>query len=152
MSSVEVSLIQQSVVVGGENASTIYVSERLSSVIEVGGTSPTSLYISSPGTSVLEVEASSTTLAITEPITSVVEVGLQGPAGTDGIDGSGDLHYIQSFINSSFITITHNLNKRPAVTIVDSSGDEVVGDISYINDNSVNLSFGSSFSGQAYCN
>lgn len=49
-------------------------------------------------------------------------------------------------------TITHNLNKYPSVTIVDSAGTVVEGDISYTNTNLVVVTFSSIFSGMAYFN
>ena len=48
--------------------------------------------------------------------------------------------------------INHNLNKFPSVTVVDSGGTIVIGEISYININSVSISFNGIFSGKAYCN
>lgn len=49
-------------------------------------------------------------------------------------------------------TIQHNLNKYPQVTVVDSAGSVVVGDIDYISVNEVVVSFQAAFSGQAYLN
>jgi hypothetical protein len=49
-------------------------------------------------------------------------------------------------------TITHNLNKYPSVTIVDSAGTVVEGDIAYSNTNAVVVTFSSTFSGKAYFN
>ncbi len=46
--------------------------------------------------------------------------------------------------------ITHNLNRFPAVTIVDSAGDVVIADINHTNSNNLIINFGSSFSGKAY--
>ena len=49
-------------------------------------------------------------------------------------------------------TITHNLGKYPAVSIVDSAGSAVVGDVEYIDDNTVTITFQSAFAGAAYFN
>jgi hypothetical protein len=49
-------------------------------------------------------------------------------------------------------TITHNLNKLPSITIVDSANSIVVGDVEYLDTNRVKLSFIGSFSGKAYLN
>lgn len=49
-------------------------------------------------------------------------------------------------------TITHNLNKFPAVTIVDSAESVVYGEIQYLTNNSVKISFTAEFSGKAYLN
>lgn len=48
--------------------------------------------------------------------------------------------------------IKHDLNKFPSVTIVDSAGSVVVGDIDYVDENNVRVSFSSQFSGKAYLN
>jgi hypothetical protein len=48
--------------------------------------------------------------------------------------------------------ITHNLNKFPSVTAVNSFNEEVFGKVDYINKNRVTITFASPFSGQAYCN
>ena len=48
--------------------------------------------------------------------------------------------------------ISHPLKKFPSVTVVDSGGSVVVGDIEYIDDSNISLIFKSSFSGKAYLN
>ena len=70
-----------------------------------------------------------------------------------GGSGSGDLSYVhtQSTVASTW-TVTHNLGKYPSVTVVDSSNNEVIGDIQYTNTNSLKITFSSGFSGKAYCN
>ncbi len=49
-------------------------------------------------------------------------------------------------------TITHNLNKYPSVTLVDSSGRQVFGGIVYLTSNSVEVTFSAAFGGKAYLN
>lgn len=53
---------------------------------------------------------------------------------------------------SDIWTVTHNLNKRPSVTVVDSAESVVEGDIQYVDNNSVVLTFSGAFSGKAYFN
>lgn len=48
--------------------------------------------------------------------------------------------------------ISHNLDKYPAVTVVDSAGTTVMGECEYIDKNTVKLSFSAAFSGKAYLN
>lgn len=49
--------------------------------------------------------------------------------------------------------VQHNMNKNPSVTIVDSIGMVVHGDIEYVDKNNVTITFESgSFSGQAFFN
>jgi hypothetical protein len=49
-------------------------------------------------------------------------------------------------------TITHNLNCKPSVTIVDSGGNVQIGEVLYDSDNQVTVSFAAAFSGYAYLN
>jgi hypothetical protein len=48
--------------------------------------------------------------------------------------------------------ITHNLHCRPAVTVVDSAGTVVHGEVVYDSDNQLTLSFSVPFGGAAYLN
>lgn len=64
-----------------------------------------------------------------------------------------DLNYTHSQSSASSVwTITHNLNKFPNYTVIDSSGDEVEGDVTYINNQQLILTFSAAFSGTAYLN
>lgn len=49
-------------------------------------------------------------------------------------------------------TVAHNLGKRPAVTVVDSAGTVAIGEVDYLDDNTVRLTFCAAFSGTAYFN
>lgn len=65
----------------------------------------------------------------------------------------GDTSYIHhQIVPSSTWTITHNLGKYPSVTVVDSSNNVVVGDIQYIDQNTVKIMFTTEFAGKAYLN
>ena len=55
-------------------------------------------------------------------------------------------------IPSQLWVISHNLNKFPSVCVVDSAKSMVVGQIDYIDLNNMEISFNSSFSGEAYLN
>lgn len=55
-------------------------------------------------------------------------------------------------IPESIWTITHNLNKRPSVSIVTSFGAAVVGEVNYIDNNNLTITFADPFSGKAYLN
>jgi hypothetical protein len=55
-------------------------------------------------------------------------------------------------VASATWAITHNLNKKPSVTVVDSADNVVVGDIEYNDNNSVTITFSGAFSGKAYLN
>ena len=68
-----------------------------------------------------------------------------------GIVNDKNFVYVQA-TSSDIWEITHNLNKYPAVTVVDSGGSVVVGEIVYIDKNNVRITFASAFSGKAYFN
>lgn len=64
-----------------------------------------------------------------------------------------DKHYIHNQTSASATwTVIHNLNKFPTIAVIDSAGTMVIGDVNYINQNSLTISFQSAFSGKAYCN
>lgn len=64
-----------------------------------------------------------------------------------------DKHYVfTQEVASNVWNITHNLNKFPSVTIVDSGGSVVEGDITYIDNNSLTVTFVGGFTGKAYLN
>ena len=96
--------------------------------------------------------------------------GTQGTAGLQGISGAaldntddltegttnkyftvGRVSYdhMQGAASSSW-SITHNLGFKPNVTVIDSAGNIVEGEIAYTNSNSLTVSFQSAFSGYAY--
>ena len=56
----------------------------------------------------------------------------------------------QQGVSSDTWTIRHNLNFYPNVTVVNSAGTIVEGEITYTNKNSLVLNFQSAFSGNAY--
>lgn len=56
------------------------------------------------------------------------------------------------FTANTAVPITHNLNKFPSVTTVDSAGSHLVGDVQHINTNSFTLTFSASFQGKVYIN
>lgn len=55
-------------------------------------------------------------------------------------------------IPSNIWHIQHNLNKYPSVSIVDSAGSVVMGDVLYVDKNKVVLTFIGQFNGKAYLN
>jgi hypothetical protein len=58
-------------------------------------------------------------------------------------------HHIQGS-TSNLWTINHNLNFNPNVTVVDSAGTNVEGEVRYVNGNTTVVAFQSAFSGDAY--
>lgn len=64
-----------------------------------------------------------------------------------------DLNYVhnQSTPSASW-NINHNLAKFPSLVVVDSSGNEVEGEVAHTNNNSLTITFSAAFSGKAYLN
>jgi hypothetical protein len=59
--------------------------------------------------------------------------------------------YTQSEASDAW-TIEHNMGRHPSVTIVDSAGSAVFGDVTYTNENQLTVTFSVAFSGKAYLN
>jgi hypothetical protein len=80
--------------------------------------------------------------------------GTNGTNGVNGVQGAAGKTY-QPFLYSQLSpsalwSIRHDLGYFPKVTIVDSGGSEVHGDVSYTDLNSVVINFSAAFSGVAY--
>jgi hypothetical protein len=61
-------------------------------------------------------------------------------------------YFHRQTIASDTWVIVHNLNKFPAVTVIDSAGCEVIGDVTYDNENQVTIKFRGGFKGTATLN
>lgn len=77
--------------------------------------------------------------------------GVPGPAGADGV-GSDRHHTHTQAVPSDTWVIAHNLGKYPSVSVVDSSGGEVEGEVSHTSPNQLTVVFSAGFSGSAYLN
>lgn len=64
-----------------------------------------------------------------------------------------DKHFmhVQSSASSAWV-IEHTLDKMPSVSVVDSGGSIVVGEIQYVSPNKIVVAFTGAFSGKAYLN
>lgn len=113
---------------------------------------------------------SGTTVTVNDVISITTPQGTTG-FGTTGSSGTGSIEstdflpegqvnkyfttarvsyqHTQGSASSSWV-INHNLGFKPNVTVVDSAGNIVEGEIAYTNSNSLTVSFASSFSGYAY--
>jgi hypothetical protein len=86
------------------------------------------------------------TVTNTQPNVTISSVGAQGPAGSAG---SVFYTYNQATPAATW-TITHSLGGYPTATVIDSSGNNCEGTISYTNANTMVITFTSAFSGTAY--
>lgn len=65
----------------------------------------------------------------------------------------GDKHYVHKQETASDVwEVTHNLGKEPAVTIIDSAGTEVIGEVEHVSLSKCILRFEGAFSGKAIFN
>lgn len=80
------------------------------------------------------------------PIGPIGPVGPEGPAGTS----SGFYRHSQVVASAQW-NFVHDLNYPPSITVVDSAGTEFYGDITYIDDFTIQIDFAFPFAGYAYC-
>jgi hypothetical protein len=133
--------------------------------------------VSKPSNSYVTVTKTKTVSTVEKPIEQILEIhdpGVAGPpnALTVGTVSSGPaavtitgtapnqvLNFVlpvgSSYIHNQIVssttwTINHNLGFFPAVSVVDSGGNYVIGDVTYVSQNVVTVSFSSSFGGKAY--
>jgi len=95
-------------------------------------------------------------LSVTQVNRNVVVSGSPNSSLTiGGGPSSANPHGTYTFTQvsaSATWTITHNLNCYPAVSIVDSAGTLVFGEINYVSANVIIVTFSAAFGGQAYLN
>ena len=75
----------------------------------------------------------------------------------DAIDGQFDANAVFEYVHSEgqpndIWIVNHNLKKFCSVTVVDSGGNVVIGDVKYNSSSQITLTFSSAFSGKAYLN
>ena len=63
-----------------------------------------------------------------------------------------DKTYMTNFYVTDQVLVTHGMAKYPAVSVIDTAGDEVEGNVYYIDTSSLLVTFQSPFSGTITCN
>jgi len=63
-----------------------------------------------------------------------------------------DKNFVVDFTTLSVVPVNHNLNKYPSVTVIDSAGDQVEGEVYHMNTSQLVVRFASAFSGRVTCN
>lgn len=95
---------------------------------------------------------SSFVLTETDQAVHLTSAAQQGPPGPQGPSGYGVTYtHDQPTASYSWI-INHNMNRYPSVTVVDSTGRTVEGEVRYISNNTIGIQFQAPFSGEAYLN
>lgn len=84
---------------------------------------------------------------------SINGVTLIGAQTSQTLNIIEDKHFVfTQNVASDLWYVVHNLNKYPSVTVVDSGQNVVIGEVSYIDENTLQIEFTAPFSGKAYLN
>lgn len=76
-----------------------------------------------------------------------------GALQQSGPGGGSDQRFVYTQnVPASSWYVLHNLGKYPAVTVIDSSGHEVIGDVSHNSANALTLTFSAPFAGSVHLN
>ena len=68
----------------------------------------------------------------------------------DKLKLSGFIH--DQIVSSAQWTVDHTLDKFPSVSVVDTGGNLVMGDVEYVSNSQLKIRFAHEFSGKAYLN
>lgn len=71
---------------------------------------------------------------------------------TDYQSSASNTFTFEQSVASDTWNVTHNLGKYPSVSVVDSGGNLVDGEVKYVTNNRISITFTSPFSGKAYLN
>jgi hypothetical protein len=131
-----------------QNSTTVVSIAESNPIISVAESNPTISVSSTTNAIVVQDQtAASIVLSASGP------QGVQGPAGAAGANGdSHDTYVFNQNVPASFWDIVHNLTAYPSVSVIDSTGGLVIGEISYVSNNRLTITFSGSFSGQAFLN
>lgn len=95
---------------------------------------------------------------VVEDINKAFSPDNMGPGtglNADLLDGFDGTTYARTYTHSQDIpsdtwVITHNLGRMPGVSVVDSAGSQVYGDIQYNDTNTITIRFSAAFAGKAH--
>lgn len=76
-----------------------------------------------------------------------IDVQLADVVEVNYYSGGADKNYEQPFVDQTVLNITHNLHKKPSITVIDTASDEVQGSYEYVDNNNVKITFSTTFSG-----
>lgn len=90
-------------------------------------------------------------LDVDYPLTNPVDGEILVRNGTSGQWENRTLNFVYNQSGASALwDITHNLKRFPTVTTVDDFDNQIIGDVSYISNNRLTISFSAAVSGKAY--
>ena len=70
----------------------------------------------------------------------------------NGVEWENRTFTFNQTVSTAVWVITHDIGMFPSVSVIDSVGNFVIGDVSYTDDRSLTLTFKSAFKGKAYLN
>lgn len=114
--------------------------------------------VTAPATEVLEVHdpgvaGPPNVLSVGTVTTGTAAVTITGTPPSQTLNfvlPAGSAYTHNQSASASTWTVTHNLGFFPSVSVVDSGGTTVIGDVSYITEHQVSISFSAAFGGKAY--
>lgn len=101
------------------------------------------------GTSANVVNSGTTSAAVLDFTLPSGPIGPEGPKGDKGDTAAASYVYEQVSPSTTW-NIQHSLDFYPAVTVVDSGGNDVVGSISYVDRDNLVITFDVPFGGKAF--
>ena len=87
-----------------------------------------------------------------QDIASAIQDHNSNPLSHADIRALTDTFIHEQGVASAVWTVQHNLNKYPSVTVVDSSGNELMTEIEYVDTNTVQITMNGASKGRAYLN
>jgi len=70
----------------------------------------------------------------------------------NGVEWENRTFTFNQTVSTAVWVISHDIGMFPSVSVIDSVGNFVIGDVSYTDDRSLTLTFKSAFKGKAYLN
>ncbi len=95
------------------------------------------------------LEESPAELVIHEQEAPKVVIGLGFPVGNSG-GGAGGFPYSRNGVPAAEWIIEHNLSRKPSVTVVLDSGEQVFADVFYTSTNTLTVTFAEPQTGEAW--
>jgi len=131
--------------------STVIVTKKPYKTVVVTDTKTDTVEVHDPG-----VAGPPNTLSVgsvTSTSSGVPQVTITGTAPAQTLNfviPVGGVYTHNQLSSASTWTITHNLGFFPSVTVIDSGNNTVIGNVTYISENQLSVSFNATFGGKAY--
>jgi len=84
------------------------------------------------------------------PTPSVTITGVAPNQTINFVLSPGGTYVHNQAVSSNTWVVTHNMGFFPSVSVVDSGGNMVIGDVTYISEDQISIAFSAYFGGKAY--